>query len=67
VVFATRSSAANDLQFTIRAVTPLQREVCYDFPVASFFLPSLLILATTILTTVGAARELATGLPSIGI
>jgi len=48
-------------------VTPLQREIRYDFQVASSFLPSLLILATTILTTIGAARGLASALPTTGI
>ena len=48
--------AANVLQFATRAVTPHQREVQYDYPAVSFSLPSLLILATAILETNGAAR-----------
>ena len=67
MMFATRSSGTGVLQLTTRAVTPLQREVRHDFPVASFSLPSLLILATTILKTIGAGRELASGFPSLGI
>jgi len=63
MMFATRSSGTGVLQLTTRAVTPLQREVRHDFPVASFSLPSLLILATTILKTIGAGRELALWVP----
>ena len=43
-------------QLATRAVTPHQREVQYDYPAVSFSLPSLLILATAILETNGAAR-----------
>ena len=49
-------SEAKTLQLATRAVTPRQREVQYDFPVASSCLPSLLILATAVLTTNGTAR-----------
>ena len=44
---------ANVLQLATRAVTPHQREVQYDYPVVSFFLRSLLILATAILEANG--------------
>ena len=44
------------LQLATRAVTPHQREVQYDYPVVSFFLRSLLILATAILETNGPPR-----------
>lgn len=67
VMFAARRSMAKVLQRTTRAVTPLQREVRNDFQVASSLLPSLLILATTILTTIGAVRVLASALPLTGI
>jgi hypothetical protein len=59
---------AKTLQLAIRAVTPHQREVRCDFPVASCSLASLLILAAVILTTNGAAgpRALPAGLTGRG-
>ncbi len=48
--------AANVLQLPTRAATPHQREVQYDYPAVSFYLPSLLILATAVLETNGAPR-----------
>ncbi len=47
------NSAAETLQLAIRAVAPRQREARFDYPVASSYLPSLLLLATAILTTEG--------------
>jgi len=48
------------LQLATRAVTPHQREVQYDYPVVSFFLRSLLILATAILEANGGCRSVRT-------
>ena len=63
VMYAARCRMAKVLQHTNRAVTPRQREVRIDFQVASSFLPSLLILATTILANIGATGVLASRLP----
>ena len=52
--------AANLLQLATRAVTPHQREVQYDYPAVSFFLRSLLILATAILEANGGCRSVRT-------
>ena len=52
--------ATNVLQVATRAVTPHQREVQYDYPAVSFFLRSLLILATAILEANGGCRSVRT-------
>ena len=66
VMYAARCRMAKVLQHTTRAVTSLQREVRIDFQVASSFLPSLFILATTTLANFGATGVLAPTLPSPG-
>ena len=57
---STRNARPMCCKLATRAVTPHQREAQYDYPAVSFFLRSLLILATAILEANGGCRSVRT-------